>query len=79
MIKTNEDYNYYVKTIENIVAWCASHYLELNVKKLKKLFFFYFRRLDNSDNTVVISSEPAEIVEEYKYLGVVFDEKKYLA
>ena len=63
-----------MKTIENFVDWCDEHYLELNVKKTKEVIFD-FRRLDNSHNQVNISNELVERVGEYKYLGVIFDEK----
>ena len=56
------------------VDWCKEHFLELNVKKTKELIFD-FRQTNNSHDVVQIGSDSVEQVHEYKYLGVVFDDK----
>jgi len=56
------------------VNWCKDHFLELNVKKTKELIFD-FRQTNNSHEIIKIANENVEQVLEYKYLGVVFDNK----
>ena len=74
LIKTDEDVDNYFSTINNFVDWCDRHFLKLNVKKTKELIFD-FRRLANTHDDVTISNETVERVKNYKYLGVIFDEK----
>ena len=44
------------------------------VKKTKEVIF-YFRQKDNVHSDISIKGKEVESVNEYKYLGVVFDEK----
>ena len=43
--------------------------------KRQKSWFFIFRKKDNLHEPIIISNETVERVSEYKYLGVLFDEK----
>ena len=54
--------------------WCDNHFLLLNVKKTKEVIFD-FRQKDNVHSNISIKGQEVERVKEYKYLGVVFDEK----
>ena len=74
LIKSDDDLYNYKQEISNFVNWCQDHYLQLNVKKTKELIFD-FRIKDNDHIPVDISNEQVERVLEYKYLGVLFDEK----
>ena len=74
LIKNDNDVLNYYSEINMFVDWCKEHFLELNVKKTKELIFD-FRQTNNSHDVVQIGSDSVEQVHEYKYLGVVFDDK----
>ena len=61
-------------SVHRFVSWCDSHYLLLNVKKTKELIFD-LRKSSPIHENIVIKGEVVERVNEYKYLGVIFDEK----
>ena len=63
----------YHKQIENIVNWCDTNYLYLNVSKTK-VMCTDFRKNQRCPKPVYIK-EAVERVDTYKYLGVVFDSK----
>ena len=64
----------YMQEVERFTTWCDKNYLELNVKKTKELVID-FRRNPNDIPDLVIKGEKVERVSEYKYLGVVIDNK----
>ena len=74
LIKTQNDLDNYHRVVDIFVQWCEEHFLQLNVKKTKEMFFD-FRVKDNAHAPLSIGNETGERVGEYKYLGVVFDEK----
>ena len=69
-----DDVDTYFKQVERFVDWCDKHYLVLNVNKTKEMIFD-FRRSRPSHKPLVIHDQCIEQVSEYKYLGVVIDEK----
>ena len=74
LITSDTDLTNYMIEIGRFVTWCKDHYLQLNIKKTKE-FIIDFRRKDNAHDSIVISGETVERVNEYKYLGVVFDDQ----
>ena len=74
LISNDSDLSDYHDEIDRFVSWCDSHYLLLNVKKTKELIFD-FRKSSPIHENIVIKGEVVERVNEYKYLGVIFDEK----
>ena len=70
----NDDESSYRKQITEFVEWCDNNFLELNVKKTKELIVD-FRKIKPSTQKIVVKSENVEIVEKYKYLGTVIDDK----
>ena len=74
LIRNKEDVDNYFLTINNFTKWCEDHFLKLNVKKTKEMIFD-FRLKDNNHDDVSISNELVERVNNYKYLGVIFDEQ----
>ena len=69
-----DDNSCFLKEVESFVNWCDSNYLDLNVKKTKEMIFD-FRTDSNVIPPVKINSEHVEKVSEYKYLGIIIDEK----
>ncbi|ROJ29141.1 RNA-directed DNA polymerase from mobile element jockey [Anabarilius grahami] len=61
--------------LHEFVEWCDNSCLELNVKKTKEMVvtFSNKQRQMAMAVTTVIHGNPIEIVEEYKYLGTIFD------
>ena len=56
--------------------WCDSSCLELNVSKAKEMVVTFSNRqreLAAAAATTTIHGDPVELVEEYKYLGTIFD------
>ena len=72
VIRTIKDLLNYKEQIKNFVKWCDEHYLLLNIKKTKELIFD-FRLKDNEHDDIIIKGEKVEKVNEYKYLGIIFD------
>ena len=73
LIQKQEDLLNYFSAISNFVDWCERHFLQLNVKKTKEIIFD-FRLKQNNHETVSIGNEEVERVNNYKYLGIIFDE-----
>ena len=59
LISSETDLFIYKNKISRFVKWCGGHFLLLNLKKTKEVIFIFL----------------IERVKEYKYLGVVLDEK----
>ena len=64
----------YRQEIENMTEWCRAHNLLLNVKKTKEVIFD-FRKRSTVLNQVCIENAGVEIVNNYKYLGMVLSTK----
>ncbi len=66
--------NEYRKEIDNFVEWCNDNFLNLNVKKTKEIIVD-FRKNKEEISPIVINGENVEIVNEYKYLGCIVNNK----
>ena len=64
----------YLSFINTFCDWCDEHYLLLNVKKTKELIID-FRVKKDPLLPVTIKDQVVEIVNTYKYLGVIIDDK----
>ena len=64
----------YQQSVAHFSDWCTSNFLELNVSKTKEMVVD-FRRNGSSDGNTVINDEAVSIVESFRYLGVVLDNK----
>ena len=58
--------------MDNFVTWSERNHLQLNVTKTKELIVD-LRRLKTTVTPVSIQGFPVDTVEEYKYLGVYFN------
>jgi hypothetical protein len=64
----------YMECIKFVGKWCKDNFLDLNVQKTKEVIFD-FRKNSAHKQPVRIDSECIEVVNEYKYLGVLIDNK----
>ena len=71
---SNNDEEPYRKEIENVIQWCQDNFLVLNVTKTKEMIVD-FRQQAICRYPIFINSEIVEIVETYKYLGIIIDDK----
>ena len=69
----NQDENVYRDKV-NFCKWCNDNFLLLNVAKTKELVIDY-RKKKSSVNPIKIQDQEVEIVDTFKYLGVVIDNK----
>ena len=60
--------------VGNFVKWCEENHLQLNVVKMKEMVVDY-RRNKPTPPPVCIGGTDIDIVDYYKYLGVVLDDK----
>ena len=58
----------YRNEINNIVDWCSTNNLFLNVKKTKEMIID-FRRNKNPIDPILINNEPVEQISNFKFLG----------
>ena len=72
LIQENE--HSYRENIDSFVTWCEHNFLMLNVRKTKELVI-NFRTNQGSFSPVCINGDSVEIVNDYKYLGTIFDSK----
>jgi hypothetical protein len=70
----DNDEKMYRDQISLFVTWCEENFLELNLSKTKEMIID-FRRKKEAVLPVTIKDQPIEIVSEYKYLGVLIDDK----
>ena len=70
---TENEQNYRDK-VNGFTDWCDNHYLLLNIKKTKELIID-FRINKEPLAPLTIKNEKVEIVNSYKYLGVMIDDK----
>ena len=64
----------YFSEIDSFAKWCNDNFLDLNVKKTKEMIFDFRSKLTPHVPTFINDSE-VEVVETYKYLGTVIDDK----
>ena len=64
----------YFNEIQRFVEWCERNYLLLNVSKTKELIID-FRQDIPPHPPVLINNECVELVQSYKYLGFIIDDK----
>ena len=64
----------YRSEIDSFVTWCKDNYLNLNVKKTKEMIIDFRQKKDQID-PIIINGEAVEIVDNYKYLGCIIDDK----
>lgn len=60
--------------VNDFVSWCKEFFLELNVSKTKDMIID-FRKTAPIPKLTVIEGTEIDLVENYKYLGTVFDNK----
>ncbi|KAJ8391481.1 hypothetical protein AAFF_G00089550 [Aldrovandia affinis] len=60
------------QALYNFIEWCNSALLELNVSKTKEMVID-FRRKPQRTDPVVIHCEEVDVMDQYKYLGTIFD------
>jgi hypothetical protein len=61
-------------SLSDFVGWCDGNFLELNVSKTKEMCVD-FRKTKVDETASLIHDEPVEIVDTFKYLGTIFDNK----
>ena len=71
---TNDFDNEYVHEITSFVNWCKMNHLVLNIDKTKEMVID-FRKTIIPPNKIVIDDKEVERVGDFKYLGVVLDNK----
>ncbi|XDV54859.1 hypothetical protein PO909_023061 [Leuciscus waleckii] len=64
----------YGSVLNNFISWCSNMKLDLNVSKTKEMIINFSRRT-LALQPIVINGTHVEEVEQYKYLGTVFDNK----
>jgi hypothetical protein len=65
---TKGDEAVYRHAVGELVEWCDTNHLNLNVGKTKELVVD-FRRSRSAIDPIIIKGQPVEIVGHYKYLG----------
>jgi hypothetical protein len=70
----NDDMNDYINQVNEFVSWCDTNFLNLNVSKTKEMVFD-FRKNQNAVSPLLVKSENIERVHEYKYLGIIIDDR----
>jgi len=69
-----EDDCSYRRAVDQMVVWCRDNYLLLNIGKTKEIIVD-FRRNPAPHAPLLINDEEVEIVQQYKYLGTILDNK----
>ena len=72
LITTDE--SSYRKGVDELIQWCDSNFLDLNVKKTEEMVID-FRSKPNVLTPITIKGEEVRIVDQYKYLGTILDHK----
>ena len=73
LITTSE--NAYRDEIARFVDWCDDNFLTVNVAKTKEVIFDFRIKIPRSLEPIHVKGELVEIVEFYKYLGLLLDDK----
>ena len=69
-------YQSYHSSVVRFSSWCSTNFLHLSVSKTKEMCTdFRHNRTVITGSPIVISGEPVEQVDSFKYLGVVLDTK----
>ncbi|XP_055863995.1 uncharacterized protein LOC106080210 isoform X1 [Biomphalaria glabrata] len=74
LLSESSDVNEYFKELEHIGEYCRDNFLLLNVKKTKEMIID-FRRDKKGNDIVSVAGETIEIVQTFKYLGTILDNK----
>ena len=74
LISNDEDVTTYTQEVDCFVDWCDNNFLNLNVKKTKEMIVD-FSKSPNGFSPVNIKGDNVDIVDEYKYLGNIIDNK----
>ena len=69
-----DDETGYRSEVENLIKWCDNNYLVLNVSKTKELIFD-FRQSEHTHLPIMMKGQAVEIVQNYKYLGTIINDK----
>ena len=72
--RDTSDTSSYFDEIGRFHRWCDCNFLNLNVKKTKEMVFD-FSKSPHVCPPVIINDEVVEVVNEYKYLGTIIDDK----
>ena len=65
---------HYIEEVDRFTTWCKANFLDLNVTKTKELLID-FRKQPPAVSPITIDGEIVERVENYKYLGIILDNK----
>jgi hypothetical protein len=71
---TDDDDSDYRREVDRFVGWCDDNFLELNVGKTMEMIIDN-RRKQHVHGDIIIKGEVVEKVEQYKYLGIIIDNK----
>ena len=71
----NNDENTYRQNVDRFERWCESNFLHLNSSKTKEMIFNFRRSSATPVEPLRIKGKEIEIVNDYKYLGTVIDNK----
>lgn len=71
---SNDSSHEFLEQVDDFVLWCNDNFLKLNVKKTKEIVID-FRTNYSVPDPLFIANEQIERVHEYKYLGVIIDDK----
>ena len=70
----SDDVSNYISQVDHFIEWCGLNYLNINVNKTKEMLID-FRKNRAEPAPLVINSMCVERVTEYKYLGIIIDNK----
>ena len=73
LLKDNDEE--YRERVESFVDWCEGNFLLLNVAKTKELVIDFRKKKNVPIKPVQMKGVDIEIVDAYKYLGVIIDNK----
>ena len=73
LVHDNNDDEYRL-CIDFVNTWCKDNFLNLNIDKTKEIIWD-FRRTKSTVTPVEIDNRKVEIVDSYKYLGLIIDDK----
>ena len=67
---------HYHSAVQSFSAWCNKNFLQLNVNKTKEMCIDFRRKRENTPQSPpLINGVNVERVSEYKYLGIIIDDK----
>ncbi len=71
----NDNENSHGPVVDEFVEWCDNAFLQLNVKKTKDMYIDFRHKPSNINQTTIIKGQALEVVDNYKYLGTIVDNK----